>query len=349
MPDSRKRKRAKLDEPVFRLPPYTVQEVHVSLAETVDWGQKLLGLPALWKATKGKGVKVAVLDTGWDQNHPDLQGAVVAEKDFTRSPVGPHDRNGHGTHVAGTIGARENDRGVVGGAPECELIVAKVLGDGGSGSTRQIADGIRWALAEGADVISMSLGAPRPSRTIHSAVKEAVAGGEFFVCAAGNEGPSLDTVGYPAGHPECVAVGAIDPHKKVARFSSRGAQVDIVAPGVDVLSCYPPRNYAKLSGTSMATPQVTSVVALMLAKHRLHGGKTPVRNQEELLDHLRRTAVDLGPEGFDPGFGFGLIDPAALLALGNGAPHGGYKVGDVITDPDGRKLVITGYVVELPE
>lgn len=307
-------------DPVFTLPPYTVQQVFTTFAETQDWGLKLMGIPSLWRLTKGAGVKVAVLDTGIAITHPDLRDAVLKTKDFTKSRAGVNDSQGHGTHCAGIIGARENATGVVGVAPECGFLIGKVLGDDGSGSLTAVAAGIDWAVEQGAHVISMSLGSPQGHPTLKAAVDRAVAAGVFVVCAAGNEGPSLDTVGYPAMYPNVVSVGAIDQNRRIAGFSSRGTRVDVCAPGVDILSDYPPRNLAKLSGTSMATPFVAGVVALMVAKHREFGSDSDLKTNADLLKHLRDTAIDAGPVGFDPNYGFGIIDPAKLLAEAPAAP-----------------------------
>lgn len=153
------------------------------------------------------------------------------------------------THVAGTIAARENSSGVIGAAPKCKLLVGKVLGDNGSGTAQSVSKGIYFAINSGADIISMSLGSSVSSPLIYRAVKDAVSNGVFVIAAAGNEGPTMNTVGYPGGYKETIAVGAIDQTKKIARFSSRGTQVTIVAPGKDILSTYPPKGLAKLSGT----------------------------------------------------------------------------------------------------
>lgn len=308
-------------DPIFRLPPLRVEATYAALAETVDWGLAAYRVPEQWKATRGEGIRVAVLDTGIDAQHPDLGGAIDAMRDFTDSPRGAEDAHGHGTHVAGTIAARRNERGVVGVAPECRLLTAKVLGDDGSGTSAEVAAGIAWAVESGADVLSLSLGSPDPSDAIRAAIERAVAAGRFVICAAGNEGRD-DAVNYPARWETTIAVGAVDRFGQVARFSSRGPEVDICAPGADVLSTFPGGRYARLSGTSMATPFVTGVVALMLAKHRTQDGATPVRNNGELREHLRRTATDAGPVGHDPAFGFGLINPEALLAgLPGAAPR----------------------------
>ncbi len=296
----------------FRLPPYRVESVTIALAETVDWGLSNYQIPQQWRDTRGQGVRVAVLDTGVEEQHPDLKDSIDEARDFTGSMFGPSDRAGHGTHVAGTIGARRNQTGVIGVAPECRLLIGKVLGDDGSGRDDQVAAGIDWACDSGADILSMSLGSPQPSAAIAAAIQRAVAKGKFVICAAGNSGRP-NSVDYPAKLPETVAVGAVDRHGRVARFSSQGDEVDICAPGEDVLSTYLNGSYAKLSGTSMATPFVSGVVALMLAKHRLNGGQSPIHNNQQLIAHLQKSATDAGPTGKDPSYGYGLIDPALVL------------------------------------
>jgi subtilisin family serine protease len=285
----------------------------LATAETIDWGLKLLGIPPLWKESQGEGTKVCVLDTGIALEHPDLQPAILKAQDFTRSPSAAYDAQGHGTHVSGIIAARRNAHGIVGVAPEAKIIVAKVLNDEGAGTSQDIVAGIHWAIESKADILSMSLGSPEPDEEIHQALILAISKGIFVITAAGNEGPDLDTVGYPAGFPEMVAVGSIDRRKRLSQFSSRGRQVDVVAPGDKITSCYPPRSYATLSGTSMATPFISGVVALALAKHRKMGGKTPLRTQQDLIEHLCRTSADAGLDGFDPLYGCGIVNPEKLI------------------------------------
>ncbi|MEX2141327.1 MAG: S8 family peptidase [Pirellulales bacterium] len=300
-------------DPIYRLPPFTVEATYVALAETVDWGLSLFKVPEQWKRTKGEGVRLAVLDTGVELDHPDLREAIDKAKDFTRSRFGVVDRQGHGTHVAGTIGARKNEQGVVGVAPECRLLIGKVLGDDGSGTDESVAEGIAWAVDEGAQLISMSLGSAYPSQAIYRAIQRALEQKRFVICAAGNDGRP-NSVNYPARWEETVAVGAVDKEGKLARFSSQGEELDICAPGENVLSTFLNGGYAKLSGTSMATPFVSGVVTLLIAKHQKDGGRTPVTNQQQLLDHLRATATDAGATGRDPQYGYGLINPEKLLA-----------------------------------
>lgn len=304
-------------EPVYRLPPYEVEPVAASsLAETFDWSLSLYGVSELWKQTEGDGIKVAVLDTGCDLQHPDLLGAIGDAADLTgRSLFGANDQQGHGTWCCGLIGARANDVGVRGILPRCELLVGKVLGDDGSGSETSILRGIEWAAARGAQIISMSLGGPSPMPRVQAAIRAFTAQPQrFVICAAGNDGLP-DSVNFPAVYDETIAVGAVDAEGNLTRFSSRGREVDIVAPGADMLSTVPRRagGYAKMSGTSMATPFVAGIVGLMLAKHRKQGGQTGLETVGDLYDHLLRTAKDAGPVGRDDGYGMGLIDPGKLL------------------------------------
>ena len=297
----------------YRLPPFRVEAAFTTLTETVDWGLRMLRVPDHWRETRGRDVRVAVLDTGIEASHPDLQDAVDAVRDLTGGPSGTADLVGHGTHVAGIIGARQNERGVVGVAPECRLLVGKVLGDDGAGDDRAVAAGIDWAAAAGADVISMSLGSAMFSDRIADAVQRAVRAGKFLVCAAGNDGRD-DSVNFPARLDGTIAVGAVDRAGRVCEFSSRGNEVDVCAPGQEVLSTYLNGGYAKLSGTSMATPFVAGVVALVLAKHRAAGGATPVDTPTQLIEHLQRTATDAGLPGRDTSYGYGLVNPDGLLA-----------------------------------
>lgn len=303
--------------PIYRLPPYTVQQVlrASELSETIDWGLAQLGVPDVWRETEGQGVTVGIVDTGADFDHPDLAGAFVASKDFSRSAFGPSDHVGHGTHCAGIVAARENGRGVVGVAPQSKLLIAKGLGNDGSGASPDIADAIDWCVEQGADLISMSLGAPMSDAGILAAIRRAVAAEKFVITAAGNDGRA-NSVNYPARYPETIAVAATGRDGRAAPYSSRGSQVDIAAPGSDILSTYLNESYARLSGTSMATPFVSGCVALMLAHAKKYPETEPRRTVDWLRNRLRDTAKDEGPVGHDPQFGWGLIDPAKLVDAG---------------------------------
>jgi subtilisin family serine protease len=255
-------------------------------------------------------VRIALLDTGVDASHPDL--TVEEGCDFTASPSGWADAQGHGTHCAGIIAARDNSLGVVGAAPAASLLAGKVLGDNGSGTIEGIAAGIDWAVSRGVDVISMSLGGDGPvSGVMRAAIDRAIAAGIIVVVAAGNSGPYPRTVGSPGNYTPCVTVAATDSSNNVARFSSRGVELDVAAPGVNIMSTYPGGRYTALSGTSMATPYVAGIAALFCQLAKSLG----VQPRQQLFEsYATQTALDLGAPGKDTSYGYGLIQPKALLA-----------------------------------
>jgi subtilisin family serine protease len=235
-------------------------------SKNVPWGVARVDAPAAWSSGQGAGVKVAVIDTGIDCTHPDLQCDFSAGTNIANPGAEPMDDNEHGTHVSGTIAGRGASGGVLGVAPKAVLIPVKVLDADGAGSLSDIVKGISWATEAGVDVINMSLGGETGSPALAKAVKNAAAKGIVVVCAAGNSGPDPDTVGFPAGYPGAIAVAASDPQDNVAGFSSRGAKVAFIAPGVDVESTVPGGGYKKLSGTSMASPHVAGLAALAIER-----------------------------------------------------------------------------------
>lgn len=285
---------------------FTVPEL-VRSAETGGWAAESLDLPKLWKQSKGSGVKVAVLDTGCDLKHPDLKGAVIKSETFVGGRTAD-DKQGHGTHCAGIIGAREDGKGFVGAAPECKLIIGKVLDDRGSGTMRGIAQGIVWAAKNGADIISMSLGAPSSDRYLHDVIHEVLADGIIVIAAAGNSGRMGDnTVGYPGKYGSVLSIGSHGKSGEVSGFSSRGGEVDFLGPGENIWSTYPNGKYASLSGTSMATPFCAGVAALILSKHKKRGGRTPINNTEDMRNHFMKIAAHAGY--FDSSTGYGPLLP----------------------------------------
>ena len=282
-----------------------------TLAETekefINWAQKLLDIPEIWVETKGEGVRVAVLDTGIDQDHIDLKDAIVGSKDFTGDGI--EDRNGHGTHCAGVIAARANDAGFIGAAPKSELLVAKVMGNDGNGSFEWITGGINWAVEKGAHIISMSISGPTTSNLLYTAVHRALEKGVFLICAAGNEGSLYqNSIGYPGRYGSVISVASHDENGNPSGFSSQGGEIDIMAPGSRIWSTYKDGGYAELSGTSMATPFVAGLSALILSKHvKDPGSKTPVENNEDLRNHLLRMASH--PGYHDNKSGYGVLIP----------------------------------------
>ena len=305
------------DRIIYRPPPYVVGPQVFFYSQVEDkkpWSLVKNCVPEHWAETMGEDVVVAILDTGlWE--HRDLPNPVFAEN-FTKSKT-LFDKQGHGTHVAGTIGARLDGAGVVGWAPGCSLAAVKVLGDDGSGTDEGIADGIRYAAEMGAHIINMSLGGGFSPR-IAEACREVIQQGVFVLCAAGNEGTwGADTVGWPAKLSETIAIASYRKDGKISEFSSRGAEVDIAFPGEDILSTWPDNKFRSISGTSMATPACAGLTALMLASHRIAAEaerlKTPVRNNRHLREHLKKYAQDMGDEGFDHAFGWGIPDYRGII------------------------------------
>lgn len=293
----------------FSLAPYEKKEVLPANTgrDYIDWGLHAIGAPAIWPKTKGEGIKVAVLDTGVDLTHPDLRDNIKKCVSFVGGSA--DDREGHGTHVAGIIAGVDNDVGMIGVAPEAELYIAKVLGDHGSGSFDAIIKGVQWAVEQGADIINMSLGtAVEPPKRLHEEIQKAHRKGVILVAATGNENTQ---VSWPARYDEVIAVSALDQEYQRAKFSNYGIKNEIIAPGVDIISTYKNGTYAKLSGTSMATPIVSGAAALYLSYQRKIGLKTQTTNQ--VYEALIQSTIDLGNTGKDHLYGYGLISLLKLI------------------------------------
>ncbi|MCX5128616.1 S8 family peptidase [Streptomyces sp. NBC_00347] len=266
------------------VPPVAHLWLDGKVSATLDKSVPQIGAPAMWKAGfTGKGVKVAVLDTGVDETHPDLKGVETLQKNFSSSPDSK-DRYGHGTHVASTIagsGARSGGlyKGV---APGVQLLDGKVLGDDGFGSDSEIVSGMQWAVDQGAAVVNMSVGsADQPGIDPMEEAVAQLSGKALFVVAAGNEGDKAGTMRTPGSAAAALTVGAVDKQDQLAEFSSRGptadglAKPDITAPGVEITAAAttqgtypgPPEGYVSMSGTSMATPHVAGAAALVKQQH----------------------------------------------------------------------------------
>lgn len=261
----------------LHLIPYRVEEI-AEQASQIPEGVRMIHAPEVWEdAQRGKGAIVAILDTGCQPDHPDLQDRIIDGKNFTSDFSGDalnfDDNNGHGTHVAGTVAASyREDGGIAGVAPAAHLLILKVLTGEGSGEYQGIIDGIHYAVdwrgpaGEKVSVISMSLGGPENVAELHVAIKRAMAAGIPVVCAAGNEGDDLhdtDEFAYPGAYGEVIQVGAVDFNRRIANFSNTNDEIDLVAPGTDIYSTFPGGKYASLSGTSMATPHVSGALALI--------------------------------------------------------------------------------------
>jgi len=306
--------------PIYRLPPYVLgPKVYMAndLGDVIDWGLKAHNIPKHHLETEGEGIVVGVADTG-RPDHDDLNDNILASRNFSESHT-DEDTQGHSTHVCGTIAAIRNDKGVIGVAPKVKLVTAKVLGDDGSGTNYGVAQGVRWLVNKGCDIINMSLGGPHDPM-ISAAVQHAVNEGVFVICAAGNEGfvPGHNTVGYPAKLESTFAVASYNKAGRLSEYSSRGNEVHIAAPGEDILSTWPGGGYRRISGTSMASPFVAGVVALLLSsqnKAMTEGCPADdfVANNADLIRLASTISDDRGPVGHDEGFGWGVINVDKLL------------------------------------
>jgi len=288
----------------FFHPPFVVNDFNpaISLTQTVDWGLNKLGMPSIHESgITGKGIKIAILDTRVKADHPDLKGAVVKSLNATAEPD-TVSYGGHGIACAGIAGGRNNSTGVLGYAPECDIVAIKVMAESGSGNLADIVKGIDMAIAEGCHIISMSLGTSSDVSSLRLAVKRATDKGIFVVAAAGNDG-QVDSVNYPGKYENVIAVAATNQAGDVSAFSSMGWDVDIAAPGERILCCWKNNGYVTISGTSMATPAIAGILACLLQ------AKLEV-TQQKLYD----TAIDIGDVGKDIKSGYGLISPSGYIA-----------------------------------
>ncbi|MGW1795977.1 type VII secretion-associated serine protease mycosin [Streptomyces sp. NPDC001984] len=297
---------------------------HADGIRAQQWALSALHTQDAWRTTQGKGITVAVLDTGVEADHPDLDGNVLPTKDFIGFGAKQGDRSWarHGTAMAGIIAGHGhgpgNADGVMGVAPEAKILPVRVIledGDSARGKARStrgnaLAEGIRWAADHGADVINLSLGddsdSAHPEPSEDEAVQYALKRGVVVVASAGNGGDKGDHISYPAAYPGVIAATAVDRYGTRAAFSTRRWYATVSAPGVDIVIADPDHKYYEGWGTSAASAFVSGAVALIKAAHP---GLTPAQIKKLLED----TARNPPSGGRDDSRGFGFIDPAAAI------------------------------------
>ncbi|MEH7382899.1 S8 family peptidase [Bacillus sp. JJ1533] len=271
-----------------------------------QWNLRMIDSENGWGITQGSDqVKIAIVDTGVDLDHPDLVNRIAGGYNVLKDNNVPDDDNGHGTHVAGIIASQTNNHeGTAGITWFNPIMPVKVMGSDGYGSTFDIARGIIWATDHGADVINLSLGNYQGSKLLKQAVDYAYRHDVVMVAASGNDNSSQPS--YPSAYPQVLSVAAVDLNGDKADFSNYGDYIDVAAPGVTIPSTYIDEQYAALSGTSMAAPHVAALAALMRSIN-------PNLSNKEIMDMIKATSLDLGKAGKDIYFGEGLIDIVQAL------------------------------------
>lgn len=297
--------KAKLDS-LRRNPKVTSVEEDIIvqiIEETLPWGVDRIGAEIMHSQSKGRGVKVAILDTGIDLDHPDL--AVAGDVTFVTGTTSGDDDHGHGTMVAGIVAALDNDIGVIGVAPEAELYSVKVLNKEGGGYCSDILSGIEWAIDNGMNVVNMSFASRLnlPS-AIQTALEKAYQAGIVLVAGAGNAG-YIGWVLPPARYEPVIAVGATDQQDVRASFSCTGPTLELMAPGISIMTTSRGGGYSSGSGTSFSTPHVTGVASLLIASGFTHNA--------EVRQILQGTTEDLGSSGWDSYYGWGLVNAAETI------------------------------------
>jgi len=278
-----------------------------AIEETLPWGVDRIDADLVHPYNKGTGVRVAIIDSGIDFEHPDLQ--VYGDVSFVSGTTDGDDDYGHGTHVAGTVAALDNEIGVIGVAPEAHLYAVKVLSATGSGYWSDVIAGIEWSVDYNMQVINMSLGGTSGSTALQAACNAAEDAGIVVVAAAGNSGNSWaigDRVLYPARYDSVIAVAATYDSDVRTYFSSTGPDVELAAPGYNILSTAMGGGYVTKNGTSMASPHVVGVASLVITSG-IQDTNSNGRINDEVRERMQQTAIDLGDPGRDNLYGYGLV------------------------------------------
>ncbi|MGB2808387.1 MAG: S8 family serine peptidase, partial [Sedimentisphaerales bacterium] len=317
-----------------------------------SWGVEHIGAGDVHASNMGSGVKVAIIDTGIDYTHEDLDYNYKGGIDIGDVDGDPMDDSaiaGHGTHVAGIVAAQANGIGVIGVAPEAHLYAVKVFDSDGIAYDSDVIAGIEWCIVGpdgepdtgdelGIQVINMSIGRSGSSESLKDACDVAYAAEVVLVAAAGNNGnpPGKgDNIIYPAAYDSVIAVAATNQDDERARWSSTGPDLELAAPGVSIYSTYIGGGYATMSGTSMASPHVAGVAALVIASGT--SGVVEVRAK------LQDTADDLGEAGWDSKYGYGLVDADEAAGVPPPPPNGTPTVS--ITSPTDGSTFVSGATI----
>lgn len=278
-------------------------------AQIMGWEIKKLEIEKQWQYSQGEDVIVAVIDTGCDLDHPDLVNNLLPGKNFINREQSPHDDNGHGTHVAGTIAAENNMCGMVGVAPKTKIIPVKALNSRGNGNLSDLIDAILWSADRGVNFITMSLGSPYPSKDLEQAITYANSKGSIVFCAAGNAGETTEIM-FPARYENTISIGAIDENFSRTGFTCSGDELDFLSPGLNILSAVPDNNYAIMSGTSMSNPFAVGCASLLLSFNKKYN-KYILNNMSEYIDTLKLFTIPIPEPKYQTKKyqGYGILKP----------------------------------------
>lgn len=297
--------------------PYTREELYgLSSSDPQFFGWEIVkfNIQKYWNTTKGENVKIAVIDTGCDYNHPDLKNNILdGGYNFVNNNNDPMDDNGHGTHVSSTIAAENNGYGLVGVAPKSKILPIKALDARGGGDLQNVIKAIIFAADKNMDLITMSLGSSSPATALEDAIKYAAAKGCIVYCAAGNSGPSVDIM-YPAKYDYTIAIGAIDENLNRTNFTCSGDSLDFLAPGHNIMGCIPNNKYATMSGTSMSNPFAVGCAALLLSYNKKNK-KYKLDNYNDYVSLFKSQAISINQDNFKTKKyqGYGIINIGSLI------------------------------------
>lgn len=242
----------------------------ITTKAVIPWGIQKIEAMKAWKWSRGRGVRVAVIDTGISSYHPAIQRNYKGGINVLSPYIEPEDHNGHGTHVAGIIAARASELGMMGVAPRAFIYAVKAFNRRGSANLSDLLAAINWCVEKRMNIVNMSFGMSKVSDSLRRAVQVAYRKGIIMVAATGNQGNQM-RIDYPASYPETIAVGSISPQEKISTFCNIGGNVDIFAPGEKIISSWLAGATKEMSGTSMAVPHVSGVIALLLYMNRYLG------------------------------------------------------------------------------
>jgi len=279
--------------------PHTRTEVYgldPSSTQMIGWEIKKLNIDRQWTYSEGKGVVVAVIDTGCDLQHVDIKNNLLKGINLLDNSKDPQDDNGHGSHVCGMIAAENNGLGMVGVAPQVKILPVKALNSKGDGSLQDVINGIIWSADAGADFITMSLGTSNTSDGLEKAIAYASLKGSVVFAAAGNSGEKTEIL-YPARYKNVISIGAIDEHLNRTSFTCSGEDLDFLSPGHNVFSIAPNNGYAIMSGTSMSNPFAVGCACLLLSHNRQHK-RFSLRSAQDYIDVLSKVCIDIPEEKY---------------------------------------------------